>query len=58
MKNFAAYFLPMMSKQAAKFEEGGKLVPLTLQTPELYSELDRRLAAVVDGASPSEVAAQ
>jgi len=47
MKNFAAYFLPMMSKQASRFEQGGKYASLPSKSPELYAELDRRLVAVL-----------
>ena len=47
MKNFAAYFLPMMSKQASRFEQGGKYANLPSKSPELYAELDRRLVAVL-----------
>jgi hypothetical protein len=31
MKTFAAYFLPMMSKHAGKFAEGGKYFSLQQQ---------------------------
>lgn len=44
MKNFAAYFLPMMSKQAAKFAPGAKLEHFHQQYAALYEELDRRLS--------------
>lgn len=47
MKNFVAYFLPMMSKQAAKFEQGGEHAMVPSQHPKLYAELDRRLAAML-----------
>ena len=58
MKTFAAYFLPMMSKQASYFEEKGKHAALPGQpaNASLYEELDRRLAAVVlPGGTSAEI---
>ena len=46
MKKFAALFLPMMGKQAAKFEVGGKLEQVPCSVPDVYAELDRRLAHI------------
>merc|ERR1712216_704452 len=53
LKHFAPLLLPMLAKQAKKFEPGGDLESVKTSHADTYGELFRRLSALHAGTTPT-----